>query len=68
VILLVLVAFDDLAARNGLVFRLAVDHLFDARVIALVELVKADALAARGGKQLHGKRNQAESKVPFPDR
>ncbi len=66
-VLFVLVALDDFAARDGLIFRLAVNHLLDARVVGLVELVEADALAARGGKQLDGKRDEAEREMPLPD-
>ena len=39
-------ALDQLAARDGLVLSLAVEHLFDARVIALMELIETDGLAA----------------------
>ena len=50
VILLVLVALDQFAARHGLVFRLAVDHLPDARMVVFVEQIEADGFAARGAE------------------
>jgi hypothetical protein len=46
---------------------LAVQDLFDTRVVALVELVKTDRLAARGGVELDRKRDQAEADVTLPD-
>src|ERR1039458_6824716 len=40
-VLFVLVAFDQLVARDRLVLGLAVQDLFDTRVIALMELIDA---------------------------
>ena len=50
VVFLVLVTLDEFAAGNGLVFRLAVDHLLDARVIRLMKQIETDGLAARGAE------------------
>ena len=54
-------------ARNRLIFGLAVQDLFDTRVIALMELMETDRLAARGGVELYRKRDQAEGDVTLPD-
>src|ERR1022692_2137230 len=66
-VLFVLVAFDQLVARDRLVLGLAVQDLFDTRVIALVELIETDRLAARGGVKLNRNRDQAEGDVTLPD-
>jgi hypothetical protein len=52
-VLFVLVAFDQFVARDRLVFGLAVQDLFDARVITLVELIETDGWGARGGVELN---------------
>src|ERR1035441_8136408 len=62
-VLFVLVAFDQLVARDRLVLGLAVQDLFDTRVIALMELIETDRLAARGGVKLNRNRDQAEGDV-----
>jgi hypothetical protein len=64
--LFVLVAFDDLVARDWLVFGLAIEYLLDARMVLFVELVKADGFAPRRRKQAHGKRYKPERQMPFP--
>jgi hypothetical protein len=66
-VLFVFVAFDQFVARDRLVFGLAVQDLFDARVVALVELVETDRLGAGGGVETYGKRDEAEGNVTFPD-
>ena len=50
VVLLVLVAFDEVGARDGLVFRLAIRDLLDAGVVVFVQQVEADGLASRGAE------------------
>ncbi|MGA2725528.1 MAG: hypothetical protein ABSG79_24350 [Bryobacteraceae bacterium] len=54
-------------ARDRLVFGLAIQDLFDARVVALVELIETDGLAARGGVETYGKRDEAERDMTLPD-
>src|ERR1035438_6944019 len=66
-VLFVLVAFDQLIARDRLIFGLAVQDLFDARVVALMELIETDRLGARGGVKLNRNRDQAERDVTLPD-
>ena len=58
--------FTSSAARDGLVFRLAVEHLFDTRVVMFVELVETDGLAASGAIQFDGQRHQTKGQVTFP--
>jgi hypothetical protein len=52
---------------TGLSSAWQLQHLFDARVIALVELIETDRLAARCGVELDRKRDQAEADVTLPD-
>jgi len=52
--LFVFVAFDQIVARDRLVFGLAIEDLFHSRVIAIVQLMKADRLRARGGAKPYG--------------
>src|SRR5262249_7547870 len=66
-VLLVLEAFDDLAARDGFVFGLAIEDLFDTRSVVFVKLVEADAFAARGAVQAHGEGDESECQMTFPD-
>src|SRR5487761_699775 len=67
-IFLVLIPLDnfgtlDLAIAGGAELRLA-----NARVTHPVELIEADALRSRGGKQPDGNGNQAEGEMALPDR
>jgi hypothetical protein len=48
---------DQLAARDGLVLGLAIEHLFDALVIALMQLIETDGLAAGSDHAADRKRN-----------
>ena len=66
-VFLVLVAFDDVAARDGLVFRLAIHHLLDARIIVFVQQVEADGFAAGRAEQFDGKRHQTKSQMSLPN-
>jgi hypothetical protein len=63
---LILEAFE-LGAGNRSVLGLTVEHLFDARMIALVKLVEADGLAAGGSVELDGERDQAEGDLALPN-
>ncbi len=50
VVFLVFVTFDQFAARHSFFFRLAVDHLLNARVVGLVKQVEADGFAPYGAE------------------
>ena len=63
----VLVALDDFAARDRLVLGRAVEHLLDPRAVGFVELVEADAFAARRAVQSDWERHQPEGEMPFPN-
>ena len=63
----VFVAFDDFVARDRLVLSRAEQHLANARAVRLVQLIKVDALAARGAVQFDRERDQPERQVPFPN-
>ncbi len=64
----VLVALHQFGARHRLVFHLAIKHLFDAGVVALVKLVETYGFTAGSAVQFYGKRHQPEGKVSFPYR
>jgi hypothetical protein len=53
--------------RDRLAFGLAIENLFDARVVAAVQLMKAEGLTARGGAELHGEGDHTESDMTFPN-
>jgi hypothetical protein len=66
-IFLVLEALDEFGAGDRLVFFLAVEDLFDAGVVGVMELVEGHGLAARGGAELDGEADHAEGDVALPD-
>jgi len=63
----VLIALDDLIARDRFVLGLTVDNLLDSRAIVLVKLIEADVLAACCREQTHGNRNQPKCQMTFPN-
>lgn len=65
-VFLVLEALDQFGAGDGLVLGLTVEDLFDAREIALMELVEADGLTAGGGAELDREGDHSESDVALP--
>ena len=66
-IFLVFEAFDQFRACDGLILGVAIEDLFDARVIALMKLVEADGLTAGGRIELDGKLNHPEADVALPN-
>src|SRR6266850_493314 len=66
-IFFILVTLHDLGALHVAVANRAKQGLFEPRMTHTVELVEADALAARGGGHSHGNGNQPKGKVAFPD-
>src|SRR6266852_9385122 len=63
----ILVTLHDFGALHVAVANGAKQGLFEPRMTHTVELVEADALAARGGGHSHGNGNQPKGKVTFPD-
>src|ERR1017187_6436174 len=66
-VLLVLVAFHQLAARHRLVLRGAIGDLLDARIVLGVQQIETHGLAARGAVQAHRQRNQSERQMSPPN-
>src|ERR1700733_15164470 len=67
-VLFVFVALDDFVAGNLALAVWAVQGHANARLADVVELVEADTLGARGGKQPNGDGDQPEGEVALPDR
>jgi len=66
-VLLVLEAFDQFRAGHRLILGPAVEDLLDARMVATMEVVKADGFAASGSVQFDRERNDAEGDVTLPN-
>ena len=66
-IFLVLKPFDNLGALDHAVASGAELRLTNARVAHRMELIQADALGSRSGKEPDGNGNQAKSEMALPD-
>src|SRR5207245_11798269 len=66
-LLRILVALHDFGALHVTVAMRAKQGLLEPRMTHIVELVEADALAARRCGHSHGNGNQPKRKVAFPD-